>query len=87
MNTGFLCPVCFHFYATIDPKWPTCPDCGSEAMDVDVVPLDQFLQEHTLENLQDTREKWAAVQGFRETYKQKKLERIDKVISLKTASA
>ena len=80
-----ICPICFHFYpaSLAREEYPFCPDCGSEAMDVSVIPLGEFLNKNSLEELAELRDKWAAATEFRETYKAAKLRRILRVIELK----
>ena len=84
-DANCICPICFktHPIAMARAQYRECPDCGSEAIGVDLVPLSEYLAGHTLEALQEQREQWAIVTGFYESYKADKLKRIDHVIALK----
>ena len=81
----FLCPVCFRLYAsnTVDREYPMCSDCGSEAMDIEVVPLKQYFSQTLLKELLEQETEWRAAKGFYDSYKQEKLKRMAQVIKLK----
>jgi hypothetical protein len=80
-----ICPICFDVYpassAAQDPA--LCPDCGSEAIDIELVPLGTFLAETSTQKLTELRERWIAATGFLESYKAAKLQRIDAVLALR----
>jgi len=82
-----MCPICFKLYPVcrLNDEWPTCPDCESEAITVDLVAMSDFLGRHTIADLRALLEKWNAASGFRETYKRQKQERIEHLIALKAA--
>ena len=80
-----ICPVCFSFHPgfRVRLECPTCPDCASEALTVDVILLKHFLAEATLDKLVEMRNEWALIEGFNETYKGEKLKRMSRVVELK----
>jgi hypothetical protein len=80
-----ICPLCYNLYpeTLAHKKYPFCPDCGSEAIDVEVVPLRRYLAETSTASLIQWRDSWAAITGFRENYKAAKLERIERAMLLK----
>lgn len=82
---SFICPVCFRLYPkrSVDPDYPLCGDCGSEAMDIELIPLGRFLSESSLNELEQTQKKWNEATEFYESYKQEKAARISRVIRLK----
>jgi hypothetical protein len=86
MNDKSVCPTCFSLFplsfASLVPS--TCPDCDSEAMSVDLTPLEDFIASHSLEELRNILAKWSAVTGFRDSYKLAKTKRIEIVIELKS---
>jgi hypothetical protein len=81
-----ICPVCFTQYplAKAVSEFPTCPECESEAISIDLEPFEAFLARHSLQNLQDTLAKWNEAAGFLESYKESKRKRIESVIAAKS---
>jgi hypothetical protein len=88
-NDSSICPVCFTLYpiAAARSQNPTCPDCGSEAIEVDLEPLTTFLERHCEAELREKLSKWNAATGFYESYKEAKRKRIEVAIAAKTATA
>jgi hypothetical protein len=80
-----ICPLCFNIWPIEYARkgYGECPDCGSEAIGVDLVPLNQFLKDETLESLRALLAKWDKATGFYESYKQAKRKRIEAVIRMK----
>lgn len=85
MAESMICPVCFRRYSamTIPKEYPLCPDCDSEAIGVEVVPLGDFLNETSLAQLEEISADWSASQEFLPDYKQTKQRRIDDLIARK----
>ena len=81
-----VCPVCFTIFpkGKIHADYPTCPHCDSEAIGVDVVPLDEFLAQTPLEELQRIASEWDAATGFYEAYKREKATKIAALIKRKS---
>jgi hypothetical protein len=84
-NDRTLCPICFTIFPprTLPADYPTCPHCESEAISVDTVPLETFLDETPLEKLEKLQRDWDAATGFYEAYKKEKAAKIAAVIRLK----
>ena len=89
MKDRHICPVCFALYrsSSVGDDWPMCPDCESEAISVEVEPLADFLARHSPAELQQIADEWHAATGYRESYKQTKLQRIEQVLELKRGRA
>jgi len=62
-----------------------CPVCAIEAGDVRVVPLEEFLKDHSLADFDEWILRWEAADGFRSEYKQRKSERLRHLRQLKNA--
>lgn len=73
-----ICPVCFEQYrrGEIVAEYPMRPDCSSEAMDIEVEPLDAFLASKTYAELDDVLQRWERAEGFLPAYKDAKTARI-----------
>jgi len=82
-----ICPVCFTIWPIEQARkgYGTCPDCDSEAIGIELVPLDQFLKDETVESLRELLAKWEKAEGFYESYKQAKSKRIEAVIKMREA--
>jgi hypothetical protein len=81
----YLCPACFTQYSStqIQLEWPTCPDCYSEAIEIDVIPLEKFLADTSLAMLQEWLDSWASAKGFNPEYHARRRRQIEAVIALK----
>lgn len=87
IGTETVCPLCCYILApgTVSADYPICPDCSSEGIDFDVVPLADFLDRTTVDKLNDSLRRWESLDGFLPAYKELKSERIRYLISLKQA--
>jgi len=83
--TVSVCPLCCEIIpaGTVSAEYPCCPDCSSEAIDIDVIPLAEFLEGKTVEDLRELLRRSEAAEGFLPAYKEIKSERIRQLISLK----
>lgn len=77
----FVCPVCFATHR----RGGTCGDCGSEAIEVDLVPMKDFLSGVTVAEMEDTAARWREATGFLETYKAAKQARIERLLKRRRA--
>ncbi|HEV8268987.1 MAG TPA: MmcQ/YjbR family DNA-binding protein [Thermoanaerobaculia bacterium] len=86
-----LCPVCFGEYPSTllrkGPLYRSCPDCSSEAMEIEVVSKAAFLEKTTLAELTDLRDRWKNEKGFLPEYHARKLRRLDAIVRAKKALA
>lgn len=73
-----ICPLCFGRYGPgeIIAAYPTCPDCSSEAIDVEVEDFASFMASKTYADLDDVLRRWEQVEGFLPAYKEAKASRI-----------
>ena len=80
-----VCPLCMTIYPprTFSTDYPICGDCASEAVDIDVEPLEAFLAKHTPEQFDDMLARWEAAEGFNPDYKKLKSDRIRHLKALK----
>jgi hypothetical protein len=80
-----VCPLCACLFqpGSVSADFPFCPDCSSEAMDIEVLPLDGFLDSKSLADFDDMLARWEAADGFRSEYKQLKSDRLRHLRSLK----
>ncbi len=76
-----ICPLCFEQFpaGTVSCDYPSCPECASEGIDFGVEPLEAFLANKTLEELNDIALRWQVTEGFLPQYKALKAERIAKL--------
>ena len=85
-DATLICPLCFLQFPR-SAAMATCPDCGSEAIEIDAVPLSQYLTDHTLNDLQTLLAKWdAAAKSFNPSYHAAKRARMVAVIEMKASS-
>ena len=84
-----VCPVCFTTFppGEISADYPTCPHCESEAIVVDVVPVERFLRENSLTELEGMLRSWNHTEGFYPEYKVQKASRIQLMIDRKRRTA
>ena len=82
-----VCPICACIYPprSVSSEYPFCPDCSSEGMDLEVIPLKIFLNSTSLSEFDEMLARWEAVDGFRPEYKQLKSDRLRHLRSLKVA--
>jgi len=80
-----VCPVCFATYPKSEIDWarPTCAGCDSEGMEMEVVPLVEFLSRNSVTGLESILQKWEEASGFLSTYKKAKADRIRMLIRMK----
>lgn len=73
-----ICPLCFERYGVreIITAYPMCPDCSSEAIDIEVEPYDSFMASKTYADLDEVLRRWEQVDGFLPAYKEAKTSRI-----------
>jgi len=73
-----ICPLCFEQYGAgeIVADYPMCPDCSSEAMDIEVEGFADFMAEKTYAELNDVLQRWESTDGFLPAYKDAKAARI-----------
>lgn len=73
-----ICPLCFEQYEAgeIIAEYPMCPDCSSEAMDIEVEGLADFIASKTYADLDGVLRRWEQVEGFLPAYKEAKASRI-----------
>jgi hypothetical protein len=83
-----VCTRCFTRFpaGTLSAAWPTCADCTSEGMELEVAALDAFLDAHTLADLDALAARWDAAEGMRPAYKAYKAANIAALRALKAAS-
>lgn len=83
-----VCPACFTLFpiGEMPAAWPMCPDCSSEGMDLEVEPLDAFLESRTLEDIDQIAARWDAAEGFLPQYKTLKASNIAQVRARKAAA-
>jgi hypothetical protein len=67
--------------------YPFCPDCSSEGIELQVVPLAEFLATTTAEGLDDLLMRWEAIDGFLSAFKDLKSRRIRHLLALKLGGA
>ena len=82
IETETICPACLERYAaaTFDSDYPYCPECSSEAMDFDVVPLGDFLNSVSARELNERLLKTRASAGLTPQFKQLLIERLTALI-------
>jgi hypothetical protein len=82
-----VCPICACIFPprSVSSEYPFCPDCSSEGMDLDVIPLKTFLESKGLPDFDEMLAHWEAADGFRPEYKQLKSDRLRHLRSLKVA--
>jgi len=80
-----LCPVCFKEYGVsrLRRERPTCPECDSEAMEIDLVSKRKFLAKISLAEIQGLRDSWAKDTRFLPAYHSEKLARIEALCKAK----
>lgn len=80
-----ICPACLATYpsGTIIAEWPYCPDCSSEAMDIDVQNLEAYLASHTMEDFDRMLATWHGSDKFLPGFKALVIERIERLRVLK----
>ena len=85
ITTESVCPLCCDILPpdTVSVDYPFCPDCSSEGIDFEVVPLDDFLGRTTVAELNDLLRRWEATEGFLPAYKELKSQRIRHLIALR----
>lgn len=85
MQAEAICPVCAEIFppGSVSKDFPTCPECYSEAIEVEVQPLGSFMASKTVRELEDMLTRWEATQGFRPEYKKLKADRLRHLIHLK----
>jgi hypothetical protein len=73
-----ICSLCFERYGPgeIAADYPMCPDCSSEAMEIEVENFASFMASKTYADLEDALQRWQQVEGFRPAYKEAKASRI-----------
>lgn len=73
-----ICPACFERYGSgeIVAAYPACPDCSSEAMDIEVKNFSEFMASTTASELDALLTRWEQAEGFRPEYKKAKAARI-----------
>lgn len=81
----FICPICFATYSSgqIIKERPTCPDCASEAIEMDVIPYDKFLADTPLADLEAILRRIEADTYLRESYRNLKADRVRQLIDKK----
>lgn len=82
-----ICPACLERYSenTIDAEYSTCPECASEAMEIDVIAYSEYLSKTTIEELKSMQLKWAARERLRVEFKSLVAQRIDGLLRDKNA--
>lgn len=65
IGTESVCPLCCDIFplGTLSADYPICPDCSSEGIDSDVVPLADFLDRTTVDKLNDSLRHWETLGG------------------------
>lgn len=73
-----ICPVCFQQYppGEVAVDYPFCPDCASEAMDIEVEEFASFMTSKTITDFDVILDRWNQVEGMRPAYKEEKALRI-----------
>jgi hypothetical protein len=87
ITAATICPICLDRFppGTMSNDHPYCSDCESEAMTIDVVPLEEFLAANTVDDFDNMLAKWDATEGFLPEYKALKSQRIVQLRELKRA--
>jgi hypothetical protein len=80
-----ICPVCWRTFEAgeIQVEWPTCPDCYSEAVEVEVLPFDDFVRSKSIADLQEAVRSWQDKGELRESFRKTVVKRIRSVIEVK----
>jgi hypothetical protein len=88
IETESVCSVCCDIFppGTVSADYPFCPDCSSEGIELQVVPLADFLAATTAEGLNDLLMRWEAIDGFLPAFKDLKSQRIRHLLALKLGS-
>lgn len=69
--------------ANVQSEWPTCPDCYSEAAEVEVLPFDDFVRSKSMADLQEAIRSWQDNADLRESFRQTVVKRIRSVVEVK----
>ena len=85
--TVTICPACLEQFpaGSIPVEAPCCPDCYSEALQVDVVPYREFLDRNSAEQLEEMRVRWSTKTGLLPQFKALVANRIEELIRAKRA--
>lgn len=77
-----LCRCCFRTYpsSSVNPEWPTCPDCESEAISLALEPLHEYLRSPGARKMEEIKQKIMSNTSLYEHYKKSVANRIDKLI-------
>jgi hypothetical protein len=77
-----ICPGCLARYLpnTILVEYPFCPDCSSEAMDIDVVSYREFVDAHPLAEFEEMKRQWDVREGLVPKFKELVSKRINELI-------
>lgn len=77
-----ICPGCFARYApnTIRADYPICPDCNSEAKEIELMSHGDFMSRISPADLEQMRERWSQREDLLPMYKQDVLNRIDELV-------
>lgn len=77
-----ICPGCFAHYApgTISAEYPICPECSSEATEVELIPHADFMDRLSLADLEQIKERWSRREDLLPNYKQAVLKRVEEII-------
>lgn len=77
-----VCEICFHTYpsSSVNPEWPTCPDCESEALSINLIPLRTYLESSDRQALEDIKTKIMSNTNLYEHYRKAVADRIEGLI-------
>lgn len=73
-----ICPLCLERFPpeTFLVEYPYCSDCGSEGIDFDVEPFEEYFKNKTLDDFDDMILRWDATEGVLPAYKDLKRARM-----------
>ncbi len=82
-----VCPACIHISKALRPGYAVqnemCPCCGSESLVINLVPVQDYLQENTLDKLQERLNKTMELGNISADWKKIMCSGIEKLIELK----
>jgi hypothetical protein len=87
LPTATICPACLEQYppGSIPVDASCCPECYSEAREIDVVSYKEFLDRISVQRLEEMRSRWSTKTGLLPQFKALVATRIEDLIRAKHA--